>query len=250
MAENFNAYAKYYDLLYKDKNYQSECEYVSRLIKKFQPNAHSVLELGSGSGTHASFLSNEFPEILGIERSEEMVEISKQKNIGGFTAQIGDITHFQTQKKYDAAISLFHVISYLNKNEQLIACFKNVNSSLNEGGTFLFDVWYTPCVLHLRPETRVKRLENDEISITRIAESIVHDRINVVDVQFEVHIQNKKDGSTQVLTETHPMRHFSTPEIKLLAELTGFDYIHSEEFLSGRQESNQTWGVCYVLKKK
>ncbi len=250
MADNFQAYAQYYDLLYKDKNYKAESEYVINLLERFHPNIHSALELGSGSGNHANFFSKKFNEIHGIERSPEMVGLSMQKNITGFSAEVGDIASFQTKKKYDAALSLFHVISYLNQNDQLISCFNSVNASLQSGGIFLFDVWYTPAVLHLRPETRVKRLENEQVVITRIAESIVHDRTNVIDVQFEVHVTQKQSGKTEVLKESHPMRHFSTPEIQLLAQLTGFDYLHSEEFLTSKMESSSTWGVCYVLKKK
>ena len=32
MAEVFNAYAKYYDLLYKDKDYAAEAAYIDGLI--------------------------------------------------------------------------------------------------------------------------------------------------------------------------------------------------------------------------
>ena len=35
----FEKYAKYYDLLYKDKDYKAESEYISSLIKKYMPKA-------------------------------------------------------------------------------------------------------------------------------------------------------------------------------------------------------------------
>ena len=34
---NFNIYSKYYDLLYKDKNYQQEAEYVFDSLSLFCP---------------------------------------------------------------------------------------------------------------------------------------------------------------------------------------------------------------------
>ena len=34
---NFNIYSKYYDLLYKDKNYQQEAEYVFDSLSSFYP---------------------------------------------------------------------------------------------------------------------------------------------------------------------------------------------------------------------
>ena len=53
----FDAYAAYYDLLYKDKDYAGETEYVHRLIQRFNPGAKSILELGSGTGKHARLLA-------------------------------------------------------------------------------------------------------------------------------------------------------------------------------------------------
>ena len=40
----FEDYAKYYDLLYSDKNYKAECGYVSSLIQLYAPDAHKILE--------------------------------------------------------------------------------------------------------------------------------------------------------------------------------------------------------------
>jgi len=49
----FNAYAAYYDLLYKEKNYAEEAEYIHGLIQKNTPGAKTILELGCGTGQHA-----------------------------------------------------------------------------------------------------------------------------------------------------------------------------------------------------
>ena len=53
----FDEYARYYDRLYRDKDYQAEADYVAGLIQRFNPNAHSILELGSGTGIHAALLA-------------------------------------------------------------------------------------------------------------------------------------------------------------------------------------------------
>jgi predicted TPR repeat methyltransferase len=49
----FADYARYYDLLYRDKDYAAAAEYVAGLIRKFHPSARPILELGSGTGIHA-----------------------------------------------------------------------------------------------------------------------------------------------------------------------------------------------------
>ena len=50
----FADYARYYDLLYRDKDYAAEAEYIACLVRKFHPSARSIIiELGSGTGIHA-----------------------------------------------------------------------------------------------------------------------------------------------------------------------------------------------------
>ena len=246
---NFDQYSQYYDLLYIDKDYKTESAYVYHSLKNLNPSVSSLLELGCGSGNHAMHLTQNNLVITGIERSQMMVAEALNKNIQNFNPIIGDITHFELNETFDAVISLFHVVSYLTDNEALISCFKSVHKHLNNNGLFLFDIWFTPTVYSQKPETRIKRLENDVVSVVRIAESEINFESNVVNVSFEVHIQNKTTAEVKIINEIHPMRHFSIPELKLLASLTGFELIQTEEFLTSKQPSDTTWGVCVILQK-
>ena len=49
-------YSKYYNLVYKNKNYKSEVNYISRILKSEKKNIKNILELGSGTGAHAMYL--------------------------------------------------------------------------------------------------------------------------------------------------------------------------------------------------
>lgn len=247
--DNFNKYSKYYDLLYADKKYDVEANYISSIITNYQPNCKKILELGSGSGNHAFFFSKMGFEVHGIELSEDMVQLSKRKNILNFHPRAGNIIDFKISQKFDVAISLFHVISYLNDNKSLVSCFNTVNKHLNLGGIFIFDVWYSPAVFTQKPETKIKRLENKEISVIRIAESFSNMIKNLVEVSFEVIIKNKSDNKSEIINEIHSMRHFSVLELELLAELAGFQLIFTEEFVSKNIPSEKTWGVCVMFKK-
>jgi predicted TPR repeat methyltransferase len=247
--ENFNLYSKYYDLLYVDKDYESESDYVYSSLKKHKKSINTLLELGCGSGGHAKYLVNYTDKITGIDKSSQMIQEAKNKNIEKFEAIVSDITNFNLHQKYDAVIALFHVISYLDQNNDLINCFNSVNSHLNKDGLFLFDFWYTPSVLSLKPEVKIKRFSNDEMSIVRIAEPISDTSNNVVCVNFDVSIEFNKNDKIHRIKESHRMRHFSLPEIELLALHCGFTVIHKEEFLSKKEPSNFTWGVSVILKK-
>lgn len=45
------------------------------------------------------------------------------------------------------------------------------------------------------------------------------------------------------------MRHFSEPEIELLGYATHFEILRTEAFLTKKNPSTDTWGVCCILKK-
>jgi SAM-dependent methyltransferase len=250
MKDNFKLYSQYYDLLYQDKDYPAEAAYIIKLIKKYQPTAKNILELGAGTGIHANLLATQGYTVHGLERSPEMVAIANQNKAENVSFEVTDISNFNCNKKFDVAISLFHVISYLTANTSLIKTFKNVNANLKSNGVFIFDVWHSPAVHAQGAVNRTKTLKNQELEITRKATPTIYAEQNIVEVNYEISIKNLKNNSTNTLTESHPMRHFSKPEIELLAYATGFDLIHSEEFLTAQKPSEKTWGVCYVLRKK
>jgi SAM-dependent methyltransferase len=246
---NFKAYSQYYDALYRDKDYAIEAERVKELIVKFYPAAKTVLELGCGTGNHAGFFSQMGLATTGLERSEEMIALAKAKKILNFEPTLADIKSFDLKRKFDIAVSLFHVISYLNKNEELISCFQCVNAHLEPGGLFIFDAWYSPAIYHDKPEKRVKQLSTSHMDITRHAEPSLLINQNVVDVAYEILVRDKATDQSEIIREQHSMRHFSIPEIALLATFTGFELLNVRELLSGATPSSDSWAICFVLKK-
>ena len=247
MDNNYKLYSKYYNLLYKDKDYHAEVNYVAENLLKYSNHIKNILEFGSGTGGHGLLLNEKGFDVFGLERSEDMVSVAKEK---GLACAVADIAYFKLDKKYDAVIALFHVVSYLTSNEALIASFKNAYNHLVEEGVFLFDVWYSPAVYNLKALPRIKRMQNEELKVIRIAEPIIDFNKNLVNVQFSVIAKDMISGEVSELNENHPMRHFSIPEIELLAENTGFEILKVEEFLTGNEPSEKTWGVCFILKKK
>lgn len=247
MSKNFQTYSKYYNLLYSDKDYSAEANYVAKQIKKYAPKTKSILDLGSGTGGHGLLLKKKEFDVFGLDLSEQMIFEAKKK---GLPCQVGDISNFKLKNKFDSAVSLFHVVSYLTSNEALISTFKNVNKHLNKDGIFLFDIWYSPSVYKQKALPRIKKMKNEDIAVTRIADPKIDLNNNIVDVQFTVLVKELATGKIEELFESHPMRHFSIPEIELLAKFTGFKLLKAEEFLTGNKPSGETWGVCFILKKQ
>ncbi len=252
----FNEYARYYDLLYRDKDYSEEADYVAGLIRRLHSKAHSILELGSGTGKHARLLVDRGFSVRGIERSPEMLARSlelasamqQDAPVPRLSFSLGDIRTARLPERFDAVISLFHVISYQTANEDVQAAFATARHHLKPGGIFIFDVWYGPAVLTERPELRVKRMADEQTEITRLAEPVLHPNENRVDVHYTVFVRDRETKAVAELTETHAMRYFFKPEIDLLAQGSGFATECAEEWQSARPLGTDTWGACFCLR--
>jgi SAM-dependent methyltransferase len=243
----FNAYSRYYDLLYRDKDYVAEAEYIAGLLERFGVSGKRLLEFGSGTGKHGRLLAAHGYEVTGIERSAEMV--AQAETASGFSCEQGDICTVQLGQTFDAVLSLFHVVSYQTTNDAVQAVFARAAEHLEADGLFVFDVWYSPAVYAQKPVVRVKRMADDELEITRIAEPALHSNENRVDVNYNIFARDIASGAVETITETHPMRHYSLPELDLLAQMNGFAVLRTEEFLTGNSPSEGTWSVCLVMKR-
>lgn len=251
----FGKYARYYDLLYHDKNYVAEVKFITELIQIHAPNAHDILELGCGTGNHAVLLAKEGYEIHGVDLSEEMLQKASdrlsqlpQELASRLQFSKGDIRQVRLHQTFDVVISLFHVISYQTTNEDLLAAFATVKEHLKPGGIFIFDVWYGPAVLSDRPTVRVKRLEDEEIIVTRIAEPLIYPNENLVDVNYQVFIQDKKSNAVDELRETHKMRYLFQPEIHLLLRNFNMRSLAHQEWLVNNQPGFETWATYFVIQ--
>jgi len=264
----FGTYSKYYNLLYKDKDYVGEAQFIHSLIQSYSPSVKTVLDLGCGTGKHDVLLAEKGYTITGVDRSEEMLviahkqietkiktstEAANHSMLGSAATQLlnltfiqGDIRTLNIGKRFDAVISLFDVMSYQTTNRDLRAAFDRVKAHLNPGGIFIFDCWYGPGVLSDRPTVRVKRLEDEEIIVTRIAEPVMHPNENLVDVNYLVFVKNKYSGTIEEIRETHTMRYLFRPEIESLFEAVSFKCIGCYEWLTNHEPRHDTWRAHFI----
>ncbi len=248
-----NLYSKYYDLLYKDKDYKREVDYIETLIKENISFATNILDFGCGTGRHAELLCERGYIVHGIDISEDMIKVAKGRikgKEGRLYFTCGNVEEMKLDGSFDVVISLFHVLSYQNSNKQLVNVFDSVRNVLKDKGIFIFDFWYGPAVLTDRPTIRIKRLEENDIKITRIAEPVLYPQKNLVEVNYEIFIENKLTGEVENLKEIHNMRYFFDLELEYMLEKIGFSVIKKLKWLSLKDEPDfQTWYVVWVVKK-
>lgn len=246
-------YSQYYDLVYQDKNYLDEVTYVCSKLG----NCVSVFEMGSGTGRHAVELARLNMEVHGIDLSSTMTEQAK-RSVSKESSQIGekivlkegDARFHDFEREFDGGLSLFHVASYQTHNDDLERFLANAHKHLRQGGRFVFDFWYGPAVLHLKATPRVKRFENDEVKIIRVAEPYSHSSDNTITVKYDMIVHDLKEDRVVELSESHKMRYFFIPELKYYLNKLGFEVLEFCEWMKETQPSEQSWSVCAVAQKK
>src|SRR3989344_49475 len=77
----FKKYAKYYDDLYQEKNYEAECDFLKKIFQRYsKKKILTILDLGCGTGNHDFVLGKRGYKVTGVDFSKEMVAIAKEKN--------------------------------------------------------------------------------------------------------------------------------------------------------------------------
>lgn len=246
----FGSYSRYYNLFYREKDYAGETAFIDGLIRKYRPAAQTILDLGCGTGRHALLLAAEGYAVTGVDRSREMLARAETQAHKRVSFQQGDIRKIRLDRTFDIAVSLFHVISYLPENRDLRDTFATVSAHLADGGLFIFDCWYGPAVLHDRPTVRVKRLADEESVVLRIVEPMMLPNDNLVDLHYQVLVEDKATGAWEEIKEIHRMRYLFRPELEMLLEDAGLVLVEAREWLSDKPLGWDTWGACFVARKE
>lgn len=250
--DRFNLYAKYYDLLYQDKDYNGEVEYLQKLIKQsFSDDKLTLLELGCGTGNHAKIFSEKGYFVEGVDLSSQMIKIAKEKNREDDNLFFfeGDIINYRSKRKFDVVLSLFHVVSYQDTNEKIQKTLQTAHYHLKPDGLFIFDFWYGPGVLTDPPVVREKKLENKELSVHRTATPQVFINDNVVNVLFDIAIKDKIKNEYETISEKHTMRYLFIPELRYMLNNNGFELENYYTWMTLDRPTASTWNVVVVAKK-
>jgi SAM-dependent methyltransferase len=246
----FSGTAAYYDLLYRNKDYVGETAYILSLLQRYSPGSRNILEFGCGTGRYTKELAALGYEVLGIDLSQEMLQKANQLPVDRATFTCGDMRTFRADRTFDAAIAMFHVVSYLTGNDDLEKAFCTVANHLEPGGVFLFDCWYGPAVLTDRPTTRIRRMSDDRSDLVRIAEPKIDAATSTVRVDYQLIITDRQSGSMTSFSESHYLRYLFEQELSILLAKAGLALEHCEEFLSGQPLGFSTWYGCFLARKQ
>ena len=244
--KNFDELAKYYDMLYEDKNYMAEVDFLETIFRTEQ-QPKTILELGCGTGNYTQILAKRGYKVTGIDLSESMLKVAKQKCSGNFIK--GNICDISVNEKFDVCIAMFAVMGYITENSNIVKVLKNIHNHLKPNGLFIFDVWNGLAVLRILPESRIKNVENEDFKVIRFAEPKLKSYEHICEVNYKLLILNKKNNTFKDIDEKHSVRFYFPQELMLYLENAGFKVLKVCPFLdlNGRVDEG-VWNMAIVAK--
>jgi len=247
-------YANCYDALYAEKDYRAECDLIERVLREHgSGQVGSLLDLGCGTGNHALPLAERGFEVVGVDRSQFMLDQARSK-----AAALGrpsshqfyhaDIRSVELGRQFDAVLLMFAVLGYQLTNVDVTAALRSARRHLRLGGLLLFDVWYGPAVLFQRPTERVKIVSTSTGKILRASASELDTRQQTCTVRYHMwkFAADRLMGET---AEVHTVRYFFPLEISLFLQSTGFKCVRIGAFPEfDRDPDEHSWNALCVAR--
>jgi len=249
-------YAGDYDTIYASKNYLKECELAERFLARYEERkTRTILDLGCGTGGHAIPFSERGYLVTGVDRSEDMLAQARAKadamedvpNRPVF--HCSDLRSLDLGEEFDAVVMMFAVLGYQVRNSDVVAALRCVSKHLRIGGLFLFDVWYGPAVLAMRPSERIRTFEKEGSRLIRLAVPKLDVRRHCCSILFR-HVLLDNDGHYRETAEDHNTRFFFPMELDFFLNYVGMDLLTLVPFPEGEGEiTESTWNVLGVARR-
>jgi predicted TPR repeat methyltransferase len=139
--------AEVYDVIYRQrKDYAAEAEGFAAAIAKHRPDATSLLDVACGTGEHLRFLGKMFSHVEGLDLSESMCEIAREK-LAGVVVHRADMRDFELNRRFDGIICPFSSIAHAGTVDGLIsrrAAFSLLSRGSSRNGSLGLVRWGTP----------------------------------------------------------------------------------------------------------
>ncbi len=212
---SYGDFACIYDLLTDDVLYADRVNYVEKLISKhLERNPELICDLGCGTGTVCSMLSQKGYDLIGIDSSHSMLSVASQKNTDNRILLLNqDITNFELYGTVDVFLSMLDTVNYITDISDLGKTFKLVSNYLNPDGIFIFDI-NTKYKFENILGHNTYVYEKDNVFYTW--ENYYED--SILDFTLNFFVKKDKDGDYKRFSEYHTQRYYSPDEIVEIAK--------------------------------
>lgn len=139
---SYEVFADFYDALTDNVDYAVLSKTICSLLARYGLNRGLLLDLGCGTGTLSVLLAKAGYEVVGADRSPDMLSIAQEKAFAAeqnilFLCQ--DMVHLDLYGTVDAAVCTLDALNHLPSRAAVEEALRRVSLFLNPGGVFIFD---------------------------------------------------------------------------------------------------------------
>jgi len=163
----YDAFGSWYDVVVGER--PDLADFIDTLIRRANPKAETLLELGCGSGSLLKRFAHGY-RVTGVDLSPKMIELARRR-VPKAHVMVGDITELALPSRFDAIVCAFDTMNHLPKFSQWKAVLAVARAHLNPGGIFIFDVNTAFKLERYRTEPPVAGFHEGAVSVVSVSKA-------------------------------------------------------------------------------
>lgn len=258
----YTGFANVYDTFMDNVPYDEWTSYLVGLLKEYGIENQLVLELGCGTGSMTRRLANAGYDMIGIDYSEDMLEIARDKDMeAGYTFdQIlylnQDMREFELFGTVAAVVSICDSMNYITTKEDLKKVFQLVNNYLDTNGIFIFDLNTVHKYRDILGETTIAENREDTSFIWENyydAQEMINQYDITIYKKTDIEVEDEQDCYQTLyerLEETHYQRAYEIDEVIQLLEEAGMEFVTAYDACTKNPPNDQSERVYVIARER
>lgn len=243
--EAYTGFAQVYDTFMDNVPYDEWGEYLVSLLKKYGVEDGLVLDMGCGTGAMTRYLDAHGYDMTGIDVSEEMLTIAKEKSSSDILYLLQDMREFELYGTVRAIVSVCDSLNYITEEEDLLQVFRLVWNYLDPDGVFFFDMNTIYKYKEMLGETTIA--ENREEG-SFIWENYYDPEEQLNQYDLTLYVQDEDDRYVR-FEETHIQKAYALERVLELLEKAGLKAEQIFDSDTGEAVMETTGKFCVVARK-
>ena len=240
--EAYTGFAQVYDTFMDNVPYDEWGEYLVSLLKKYGVEDGLVLDMGCGTGAMTRYLDAHGYDMTGIDVSEEMLTIAKEKSLPDILYLLQDMREFELYGTMRAAVSICDSMNYILEEDDLLQVFSLVNNYLDPGGIFIFDLNTVYKYQEILGEQTVAE-DREECSF--IWDNFYDEEERINEYQLSLFIQNEQ-GTYNKYEELHLQKAYEQEEVVSFLYEAGFSFVRVLDAETMDEVKEDTQRLYYI----
>jgi len=248
----YDRLAQIYDLGGWESYSRRMFPYLVKVLRRHRIHKGTVAELACGTGTLAITLSREGYQVVGVDRSEAMLQVAREKAEqagAAVTFLQQDIRRLSLKSPVDLATCFFDSMNYLLSYGDLVKTFSGVHRSLKPGGLFIFDM-NTPTGLASHWDTHDGSRDLGDVAI--IGSSQFDPKAMLGTIRITVFRKVSSGGISSLyerFSEVHTERAYDADEVKSALQEGRLKPLASYDCMTFRKPNKATGRILYVAQR-